>query len=82
MKDTGLHFLPLCNVPDHDSVSSKVCKSERGIHRPDVWVLQWVEVSDFHQLVGGWLGSALPELSSSALSQSESSYRPWFGGKT
>ena len=34
------------------------------------WVLS-------HQLAGGWLGSALPEWSSSALSQSESSYRPW-----
>lgn len=36
----------------------------------------------FHQLPVGWLGSALPEWSSSVLSQSESSYRPWWGGKT
>lgn len=43
---------------------------------------EWAEVSDFHQLLGAWLGSALPEWSSSALSQSESSYRPWFHGKT
>lgn len=40
------------------------------------------QVSSFHQLPVGWLGSALPEWSSSVLSQSESSYRPWWGGKT
>lgn len=36
------------------------------------------QVSDFHQWPAGWLGSALPEWSSSVLSQSESSYRPWW----
>lgn len=36
----------------------------------------------FHQLFGAWLGSTLPEWSNSALSQSESSYRPWFHRKT
>lgn len=35
--------------------------TKRGIHRLDLWVFEWAEVSDFHQLLGGWLGSALPE---------------------
>lgn len=39
-------------------------------------------VSNFHQLPAGWLGSTLPEWSSSVLSQSESSYRPWLEEKT
>lgn len=73
---------PLRYIPDHDSVFSKVCESERGIRRPDLRVSEWVETLGFHQLVGGWLGSALPEWSSSALSQSESSYWPWCGAKT
>lgn len=34
MKDTGLQFLPLCNVSDRDSVYSEVCQSKGGIHRP------------------------------------------------
>ena len=44
------------------------------------YLYERVELSCFHQLDGAWLGSALHEWSSSALSQSESSYRPWFRG--
>lgn len=68
-----LHFLHFWNVPDYDSAFSGVCKRHGGIQGPDLWV----EASCFHQLAGGWLGSAMPEWSNSALSQSESSYRPW-----
>lgn len=70
MEDTGLQFLPLCNVSDRDR---RVCGS---------FFWSGLVCQYFHQLLGGWLGSALPEWSSSALSQSESSYRPWFKGKT
>lgn len=84
---------PLLNGPDRGSVRSLDLRS--GIQRPGseegfiLFVVVVVCVSVcvclfclFHQLCGAWLGSTLPEWSSSALSQSESSYRPWFHRKT